>query len=778
MRLAPVMFELGARPHPPRELYRAYLEQSDVFVGIYGEQLRLGRARRGGLGPRGRVQPRPGRDAEAHLHQGMPTIASERLKDLIAPHPGGRHASRTSRSRRRRSSPSASPPTSRRCSPSASTARRGADAAPPSPRAARRVPGPYTETIGREADVAAVLELLDGDDVRLVTLVGPGGIGKSRLAIEVALRVADRRRPGRVASCCSSTSSTPRGSSRRSPTSSACATPGRGDARRRHRARARGDRRMLIVLDNFEQVLDAAPAARAAVRRSCRGTTFLVTSRARLRIRGEHVYEVQPLALPDPARGDPCRHRAGLAGGAAVPRPRSGGQSGCSTSPRTTSTPSRGICAALEGVPLALELAAARIRVLSPRSAARAARPAAARCWSPRRATCPTGSAPSRRRSSGASGLLDAEAAGAADPPRCVRRRLQPRRGRGGRRRRGRGGRHALAAHGAHRQQPRALPGRRARCRCSACSRRCGSTRSPSSRRRRMPTRCAGCTRTHYTAARPGDRAAAAGPHAARRPRAAGRRARQPARRGAAPARERRASTRSSRVVWDLFLYWWIRGLMPEARGWMDAILATGIEVSDRTRAIALGFSSWVSLWQERGGVGPRPLRGERRACSARSATADERGARAVLARAGLPGRGPARSRPCRGDRARGARDASRAGCRPSSRWRRSRSGACSSCARDLAAAVRLVRRSARAGGVDRRHVRDDPRDHESRLGGDRAGRPPRRPLRAQPAPRDRLGNVDGAAYAFEGLIAIAVAARRRRARRRRSPARPRPCVS
>ena len=57
--------------------------------------------------------------------------------------------------------------------------------------------------------------------------------------------------------------------------------------------------------------------------------------------------------------------------------------------------------------------------------------------------------------------------------------------------------------------------------------------------------------------------------------------------------------------MWDLFLYWWIRGLMPEARGWMDAILATGMDVSDRTRAIALGFSSWVSLWQERGGVGP-----------------------------------------------------------------------------------------------------------------------------------------------------------------------------
>jgi hypothetical protein len=90
-----------------------------------------------------------------------------------------------------------------------------------------------------------------------------------------------------------------------------------------------------------------------------------------------------------------------------------------------------------------------------------------------------------------------------------------------------------------------------------------------------------------------------------------------------------------AKVVWDLFLYWWIRGLMPDARRWMDVILATGIEVSDRTRAIALGFSSWVSLWQERGGVGPGP---SRRACRLFRSVGDrERGDRPGVARAGLP---------------------------------------------------------------------------------------------------------------------------------------------
>ena len=58
LRLAPVMFELGARPHPPRQLYRAYLEQSDVFVGRLLAAVRVDRAGRGDLGTRGRVPPR------------------------------------------------------------------------------------------------------------------------------------------------------------------------------------------------------------------------------------------------------------------------------------------------------------------------------------------------------------------------------------------------------------------------------------------------------------------------------------------------------------------------------------------------------------------------------------------------------------------------------------------------------------------------------------------------------------------------------------------------
>ena len=126
LRLAPVMFELGARPHPPRELYRAYLEQSDVFVGIYWRELRLGRPRRGGLGPRGRVQPRARGRCRSSSTSRRPTHRERRLDELHRPDPRRRHRGLPPVRDRRRAARSGSPTTSRRCSPSASTSRAAA----------------------------------------------------------------------------------------------------------------------------------------------------------------------------------------------------------------------------------------------------------------------------------------------------------------------------------------------------------------------------------------------------------------------------------------------------------------------------------------------------------------------------------------------------------------------------------------------------------------------------------------------------------------------------
>ena len=187
--------------------------------------------------------------------------------------------------------------------------------------AVRRVPAPYTEAIGREDDVSALLDLIARDGVRLVTLVGPGGIGKSRLAIEVAQRMATLPRRGRGIRPLEHVTDP----GRMVPAIAAelgVRDSGRGDPAS-DIGRAAGDRRMLIVLDNFEQVLDAAPLI-VRLFTELPEATFLVTSRARLRLRGEHVFDVEPLgaarSLPCAARGDRDR----LPRRAALPRPRPG----------------------------------------------------------------------------------------------------------------------------------------------------------------------------------------------------------------------------------------------------------------------------------------------------------------------------------------------------------------------------------------------------------------------------------------------------------------------
>ncbi len=157
LRLAPVMFELGARPHPPRDLYRAYLEQSDVFVGIYGDSY-------GWTAPGEAVS---GLEDEYNLApDGMPKLVY--LKESSSREPGLTALIDRIKADDAVSYVSFSTPEqlAERVAADLATllAERfdGARALPPAERAARggRVPASYTEAIGREADVTALLELL------------------------------------------------------------------------------------------------------------------------------------------------------------------------------------------------------------------------------------------------------------------------------------------------------------------------------------------------------------------------------------------------------------------------------------------------------------------------------------------------------------------------------------------------------------------------------------------------------------------------------------------
>ena len=181
LRLVPVMFELGARPHPSRPVYRAYLAQSQVFVGIYWQSY-------GWVGPGEQVS---GLEDEYRLSAGLPRLiyvkspAPERdpqLTQLLA-----RIRDEGEVSYQHFSDPAELQQLvendlavllSERFEMTRPGA--GADEAP----LAGAVPVPATPLLGREQETAAVEELVTGEAVRLVTLTGPGGVGKSRLMVE------------------------------------------------------------------------------------------------------------------------------------------------------------------------------------------------------------------------------------------------------------------------------------------------------------------------------------------------------------------------------------------------------------------------------------------------------------------------------------------------------------------------------------------------------------------------------------------------------------------
>ena len=200
LRLTPVMFELGARPHPPRELYRAYLAQSDVFVGLYWQ-------RYGWIGPGMDIS---GLEDELRLSEGMPRLLylkspapeqEPRLAAMIADLQSAGADSYRSLPERHASSAGSCVTTWRSCSANGSRRRPRL----PRPRRPRRPtrsrsprrswPAPSTSLLGRGDAIAELSSLLESPDVRLVTLTGPGGIGKTRLAIAVgaALDEAGRR---------------------------------------------------------------------------------------------------------------------------------------------------------------------------------------------------------------------------------------------------------------------------------------------------------------------------------------------------------------------------------------------------------------------------------------------------------------------------------------------------------------------------------------------------------------------------------------------------------
>ena len=353
LRLIPVLFELGARPYPPRELYLAYLRQSDVFIGIYGQQygwiapdqqisgLEDEYLNAGGMPKLVYVQsPAPDRDprlsemlsriqSDGLSYRGFGT--SEELGALIADDLAVLLSERFD-----------------------------LEGEPPEAgRPSRPLPAPASRFIGREREKSIVRDLLTGADARLVTLVGAGGIGKTRLALEVGAALTGTF-DGVVMVALDEVSSADLVVSSIASSLGVPESPGRSllDLVISYLR----TRRMLLIVDNFEHVVAAAGVLGQLITQTDQAV-LLVTSRERLRLSGERVVEVPPLQVPGTVDNDEVLRRSDAVE-LFVDRARAAG-SDLDLDHDQLETVAE-ICRRLDGIPLAIELAASRAKVVGP----------------------------------------------------------------------------------------------------------------------------------------------------------------------------------------------------------------------------------------------------------------------------------------------------------------------------------------------------------------------------------------------------------------------------
>jgi predicted ATPase len=362
LRLTPVMFEVGARPYAPAEVYRAYLAQSDVFIGLYWQ--RYG-------------QPVPGTqvsglEEEFELSAGLPRLLyvkspapgrEPRLADLLARIKEESSASyryfRTPAELGRLVRDDLAVLLSERF---AAGVGQGVAPSAAGARGPRPLPVSTTSLLGRERAIDEVAGLIENPEVRLVTLTGPGGVGKTRLAVAVGERLRERFAGGTV--FVPAEAVTDPGLVLAAIGRAAGADLARTSSPLEALAEAFGDGAWLLILDNLEQVVQVGRDLSELLAR-CAGLAIVATSRTVLGLRAEREYPVAPLPLPPgPGPASAAEVAASPAVALFVDRARAVRPGFALTEDNAAAVAE--ICRRLEGLPLAIELGAARTRLLDP----------------------------------------------------------------------------------------------------------------------------------------------------------------------------------------------------------------------------------------------------------------------------------------------------------------------------------------------------------------------------------------------------------------------------
>ncbi len=363
LHLTPVMFEDGARPHPPKALYQSYLLQSQVFVGVYWQSY-------GWIGPGMSIS---GLEDEYNLSLNLPRLIY--IKD---PAPNRDLGLTNLLNRIKQDNAS--------CYTSFSASSELAELiqndlalllsehyqdkntislqSSDSDRASKtNLPVPRYPLINRNQELITMRDLLRQDDFALITLTGVGGTGKSRLALQVGKEMLEHFKDGVYLVRLESIND------------ASLVIPTVGEALGIHTTSGSRpiddmlveflrDKQLLLILDNFEQVVTAAPFI-ARLLESCPQMKSIVTSRIPLRLRMEKVIAVPPLNVPLQKNSTDLDNLSQFAAVELFIQRAQAVKTGFTVT-NTNASAIAEICHRLDGLPLAIELAAARVKLLTP----------------------------------------------------------------------------------------------------------------------------------------------------------------------------------------------------------------------------------------------------------------------------------------------------------------------------------------------------------------------------------------------------------------------------